>query len=172
MFKPLFRFFDSSTDHDSLRCNTQKDKSQTRHHTAGTTIYYVYTLVTKSTLAIQLLLHLHLYYPNIHTIIIKEFLLVCDHVGLSCYLESYLVVSRCHKFMEISIRFSTRIFKQGRIWVSILHACICICMYCVVHLIRIYKSTQIIWIKGKFELQQHPLNSNFAHMNDNFELKG
>ena len=47
-----------------------------------------------------------------------------------------------------------------------------VCLYSVVHLIRIYKSTQIIWIKGKFELQQHPLNSNFAHMNNNFELKG
>ena len=39
----LFRFFDSSTDHDSLRCNTRKDKSQTRHHTAGTIIIRVYT---------------------------------------------------------------------------------------------------------------------------------
>ena len=39
----LFRFFDSSTDPDSLRYNTWKDKSQTRHHTAGTIIIRVYT---------------------------------------------------------------------------------------------------------------------------------
>ena len=38
----LFRFFDPSTDNDSLRW---KDKSQTRHHTAGTIIIrilYIY----------------------------------------------------------------------------------------------------------------------------------
>ena len=41
--------------------------------------------------------------------------------------------------------------------------------YSVVHLIRIYKSTHIIWIKGKFELLQYRLNLNFGHKN---ELKG